>query len=1038
MQMATTKANLANRTSRSGLRDDKAGARLAVVKSAKTLLWRMLLFLIGIDVLTSQLIHWLGRSDSVWLDALEYLLMAVVALPVIYWLTLRPLANLATEQAELAGEARFKTIANASREGILITDRLFRIRFANQAAAEIFGMNAGKLIEIDLRELVSAEASDFLSKQITRFQTNPDAVSFESGNIQIDGRRSDDRLFPLELTISVLPDKSEKLYFVILRDITERKLAEQFLRESEAQFRMLADSVPMSIWLENPKGECTYVNQTWLTLTGCRIEKELGMGWREHVHPDDLGRTCAVFEAAHREQLPLSTEYRLRAKDGQFRWMADRGQPRFAPDGKYLGHIGACFDITERKLAEEALRESEAKFRALTETTASGILIIDSNGKCLYSNPTVHNFTGYSEKEFQRMNMIEVVHPDHRQMVLDHWTARLAGRSAPSRYELKIVHKDGRTLWVNFAATSIQFDGKPAILATAADITDLKQAEENLWERTLQLNALAENSPLGIVTVNREGKVTLCNPAFEQMFQYTLSEIVGADLDSAIVPPHLLGQARELTAQASSGRRFQIITERRRRDGSLLDVEMFAVPLVVDGETVGGYGIYQDLTSRRDLENAIRESEERYRRIFEQANDAIVLVDPATRCLVDANQRAMETYHLDRSGISRMCTEQLGSISEESRTKVEALDQGGPPVSFEGTYTNAEGKQIAHLVNASMVDYGGKRVVMAIMRDITERKHMEAALQESEARFRMVADSVPILMWMLDENARLLFSNKESLEFTGLTLTELRAGAWVGLIHPDDLARATQLFAEKMRTHEPYSQEYRVRRHDGEYRWVYEYSRPRFDAHGEFSGFTGCVVDSTERRIAEDKVLASEKRLRMLLDALPVAVRIVQDGRVAFANPEDARMHGYASPEEEIGTTVLDYIAPEDRSRVLDLYERRTHGKEAPRRYTARRLRRDGSSFLAELTIERVEFEGQPVSLIAIQDLTDRERIELYEKLLPVCCVCGKIRDDQGGEKGGGNWQRLDQYVALHSDAQISHTFCPHCLEEYKKKEGLA
>jgi len=237
-----------------------------------------------------------------------------------------------------------------------------------------------------------------------------------------------------------------------------------------------------------------------------------------------------------------------------------------------------------------------------------------------------------------------------------------------------------------------------------------------------------------------------------------------------------------------------------------------------------------------------------------------------------------------------------------------------------------------------------------------------------------------------------------------------------------------------VKTRTPYEMEYRMRRNDGEYRWLLDRGIPLWDAERKLAGFIGLCVDVTLRKQAENALRASERRFRELLEGLPVAVRIIQEWKIVFANLADAHLHGYSKPEQEIGMNPADHLAPEEVARLASMHRRRMAGESVPRRFEVRCRRRDGSELLAEVEAERTFFDGRPASLVVIRDLTDRKRVEVYEKLLPVCCVCGKIRNDDGAGQGPGTWQRLDQYLLRHSDAEFSHTFCPECFHEYRQK----
>jgi len=144
-------------------------------------------------------------------------------------------------------------------------------------------------------------------------------------------------------------------------DITERKRAEQALREGEERFRLVANAAPVMIWMSNPDKLCTYFNQPWLEFTGRSLEAELGNGWAEGVHPDDLPQCLETYTQSCDSRVSFTMEYRLRRHDGEYRWIHDTGVPRVTPDGSFAGYIGSCVDITDRKKAEEALRGVSAK-----------------------------------------------------------------------------------------------------------------------------------------------------------------------------------------------------------------------------------------------------------------------------------------------------------------------------------------------------------------------------------------------------------------------------------------------------------------------------------------------------------------------------------------------------------------------------------------------------------------------------------------------------------------------------------------------------
>jgi PAS domain S-box-containing protein len=143
--------------------------------------------------------------------------------------------------------------------------------------------------------------------------------------------------------------------------VTEAKQAEEARRESEDRFRLVANTAPVMIWMAKPDKLCNYFNQPWLTFTGRTLESELGNGWAEGVHPDDLGRCLDTYTQSFDQRKTFTMQYRLRRNDGEYRWVLDIGVPRFNADGSFAGYIGSAIDVTERKLAEEALSSVSRK-----------------------------------------------------------------------------------------------------------------------------------------------------------------------------------------------------------------------------------------------------------------------------------------------------------------------------------------------------------------------------------------------------------------------------------------------------------------------------------------------------------------------------------------------------------------------------------------------------------------------------------------------------------------------------------------------------
>jgi len=276
--------------------------------------------------------------------------------------------------------------------------------------------------------------------------------------------------------------------------------------------------------------------------------------------------------------------------------------------------LAAILDVTGQKEAEAALRESESKFRMLAETTQAGIFIYRQNGGFCYFNPQLERFIGFSAAELLGMSIWNLIHPDALALVKQRIESRMRGEPISDRLQFKVLTKNGETRWLDVAAQLIEYEGQPAILGTGFDITESKESERKASEYTALLQTLITNSPYGILMGGKDHMIRFCNSAFERIFQYREHEVIGRDPDELIGLPEN-NDARDISARVLRGEVVQASAVRRRKDGSRVDVEFHAVPLMSDGEFSGCFGIYQDISDRIRSEARLRALRDRLTRV---------------------------------------------------------------------------------------------------------------------------------------------------------------------------------------------------------------------------------------------------------------------------------------------------------------------------------------------------------------------------------------------------------------------------------------
>ncbi len=265
--------------------------------------------------------------------------------------------------------SRIAAVVESSDDAIISKTLEGIITSWNAGAERIFGYTAQETLGQSIFLLIPSDLQKEEPGILKRLKRGERIKHYETVRLTKDGRRLD-----ISLTVSPIKDKTGKIIGAskIARDITEDKRRQEALRESEVRFRNMADAAPMLIWESGTDKLCHYFNQTWLKFVGRTLEQEVGNGWAQNIHPDDIDRCLKTYTSSFDARIPFEMEYRIRHHTGEYRWLMDRGAPRFGPQGTFQGYIGACVDITESIQAKETLAERRKELeRVVLERTAS-------------------------------------------------------------------------------------------------------------------------------------------------------------------------------------------------------------------------------------------------------------------------------------------------------------------------------------------------------------------------------------------------------------------------------------------------------------------------------------------------------------------------------------------------------------------------------------------------------------------------------------------------------------------------------------------
>jgi PAS domain S-box-containing protein len=278
---------------------------------------------------------------------------------------------------------------------------------------------------------------------------------------------------------------------MLLAQRSRRRRVEAALRESEARFRLMADTAPVLVWRANVHKEYDFFNLPWLMFRGRTLEDESGHGWIAGVHPADVEPCVATYTSAFDDRRPFQIEYRLQRADGEYRWMLVSGVPRFAPDGSFQGYIGSCVDITERRCATEALEESERRYALATAAGSVGVWDWNLDSNDIWIDPALKQAIGFADAEIDNRldSWLSHVHPDDTGRLLIDAHAHAHNNTLSFENEHRMLHRDGSIRWFLTRGSAVRLTDRRAvrIIGTDTDITERKNAEVRLEETRHEL-----------------------------------------------------------------------------------------------------------------------------------------------------------------------------------------------------------------------------------------------------------------------------------------------------------------------------------------------------------------------------------------------------------------------------------------------------------------------------------------------------------------------------------------------------------------------
>ena len=854
----------------------------------------------------------------------------------------------------------------------------------NRAALKALGYRKNELVG---KPLQTVYAPELLPKMKRLFRKWHETGALKDEEMVVITRKGERRT--VLLSAGAVTDKDGKvLHSVsIQKDVTERVRMERALAESEERYRLLVENANEAIVVAQDEG-LKFANPQASQLMGYSREELTSRPFLEFIHPDDR----QMVEERHLmrlagEELPHVYPFRIIHREGDTKW-AEINAVRIDWEGR-PATLNLLTDITERKQAEEALRESEEKYRDLTENINDVIYAVDRDGTVTYISPVVEQVLGYRSSEIVGRSFGEFMYQEDMPPAMESFLRVLSGDSTADEYRLRA--KSGELRWLRTSNRPI-FDGNRVVGARGVltDVTDRKQADQALRRSEERYRTILEEMEEGYHELDLAGNFTFVNDSMCRMLGYSKEELMGMNYRTYTPAEDVKAIFQEYNRVYRTGEPLKSLSYRTiRKDGSTALAEVSVLPVRnQEGEIVGFRGIRRDVTERKQAEQALCASEERYRTLFESKLDGVCVIDEAMKTLL-ANQTAADMFGFD--SVQELCEANLFDyIAPEERERaltIIAKDMFENDLRQVNEFRclKKSGEEMWVGAVGTVIDYQGKTAGLASFRDVTERKQAEQALRDSEGRLRAVLDAMAEGVVVIAPDGQIVRANPAAERILGLQRSEIEARNYVapeweilrpdGTLMPADEMAGPRAMKERRLVKDV---EMGVRRPDGSVCWINVSAALLLEETGHLQGVVGTFVDVTNRKQAEEALRQSEERYRTILDNMEGGYFEVDiAGNFTFVNDALCRHLGY-SREEMIGMNNRAYMDEENAEQVHKTFNEVYRSGKPAKWFSWELIRKNGERRFVEASVYPLSNEaGENIGFRGISnDITERKQAE--------------------------------------------------------------
>ncbi|HEY2493270.1 MAG TPA: PAS domain S-box protein [Paenibacillus sp.] len=776
-------------------------------------------------------------------------------------------------------------------------------------------------------------------------------------------------------------NKDNEVYRIdgIVLDITEKRTAQEQLESTFSWYQKMVDTIDVAIWsYDTTSQRVSFISDAIVKITGYPAEKAKESNfWSDIIHQDEKGIIEQIIATAG-QGIPDLNEYRIIHANGEIRWIQVRIIPRLDQFRSVVRLDGIVADITARKVMEEALHRNEQRYKSLFEYNSDVVCELDLFGNILASNPVSENITGeHLNSSEESLSIMNVFGTEHDERMTDYLEKAIGGIA--QHYAVTSHHKDGGVVHWDMINVPIQVSNRiVGVFAIAKEVTIKREAEKRLAECEAEYRLVTDNMTDMMVVLDAVGNFIVVSPSCESILGIPIELIKDTTIFEYIHPDDrqdLIEQIKDmLKTKRSKSLRFRFV----HVNGYIIYLESLGTPVLGDGGEMENMVILlRDITKKVKIENELRESEERYRRLIELSPQPMI------------SQRLGKIVYINSAGLNLLGATKVDELIGKSIYEFIHSDYSEMALQrwrqlVDKNYIGSEEYKIVRL-NGQIIEteiigiYDDvTKMTLILIKDVTERLKMERDLQESEERYRRLVELSPVAIAVYKEG-EISYINPSGAKMLGVEFNEdTLVTNMMDWIHPDYRESARDAMDKTLLNGYSLPAEYQAVRSDGHVIVVSMLSI--YDVHS--SSIQLMFEDITEKKQVEQALWESEELTERLIELSPEAIVLHSDCKFIYVNTAGLELFGVSSVSELVGKSIFQCVHPDYRTLVKERLSEAIYKQQRLSSPTEQKvIRVDGEIIDVEVMASSISYQGENAGISIFRDISDRKRAEEDRKL---------------------------------------------------------